>query len=72
MVDVPKFTPYGTEVLNATVPKLGLVDKFYWDEKFSLPAYEEYIRCIIVIIFMRGYQLGSGGVTIIQEGIIWI
>ena len=26
-LNLPKFTPYGTEVLNATVPKLGLVDK---------------------------------------------
>ena len=73
LVDVPKFTPFGTEVLNATVSKLKLHAKYYWDEQFSLPAYEEYIRCIIVIIFMRGYQLGgSGGILIFEAGIIWI
>ena len=73
LVDVPKFTPFGTEVLNATVSKLKLHAKYYWDEQFSLPAYEEYIRCIIVIIFMRGYQIGgSGGILIFEAGIIWI
>ena len=72
LVDVPKNTPFGTEVLKATVPKLGLDAKFLWDEKYSLPAYEEYIRCIVVIIFMEGYELSSSGVTIINEGIIWI
>jgi hypothetical protein len=72
LVDIPRNTPSGTEVLNATVPKLGLDAKFLWDEKYSLPAYEEYIRCIIVIIFIEGYQLSSSGVTVINEGIIWI
>ena len=72
LVDIHRNTPSGTEVLNATVPKLGLDAKFLWDEKYSLPAYEEYIRCIIVIIFIEGYQLSSSGVTVINEGIIWI
>ena len=52
LVDVPKNTPYGTEVLNATVSSLGLKAKYLWDEKYSQPAYEEYIKCIVVIIFI--------------------
>ena len=51
LVDIPKDTPYGTEVLNATVSSLGLKAKYLWDENYSPAAYEEYIRCIVVIIF---------------------
>ena len=71
-VDVPEGTPYGTEVLKAYVPKLKLEEKYYWDEKYSITAYEEYIRCIVVIIFMEGYELSTSGITVINQGIIWI
>ena len=40
------------------MPSLGLNAKFLWDEIYSKPAYEEYIRCFVVIIFMRGYEQG--------------
>ena len=73
LVDIPKTTPTGTEVLNATVSKLGLKAKYLWDGKFSPPAYEEYIRCIVVIIFIEGYQLGgSMGINKIDEEIEWM
>ena len=72
LVDVPKNTPYGTEVLNATVSSLGLKAKYLWDEKYSQPAYEEYIKCIVVIIFIEGYNNQYNGVSILEEGIEWI
>ena len=72
LVDVPRETPINTEVLNATVPKLGLEAKYFWDGKFSAPAYEEYIRCIVVIIFIEGYDKGYSGVSVIEDGIEWI
>ena len=53
LVDVPKKTPIGTEVLKATMPSLGLTAKYLWDGKYSRPAYEEYIKCIVVIIFEK-------------------
>ena len=40
------------------MPSLGLNAKFLWDEIYSKPAYKEYIRCFVVIIFMRGYEQG--------------
>jgi hypothetical protein len=72
LVDVPKNTPYGTEVLNATVSSLGLSAKYLWDEKYSQPAYEEYIKCIVVIIFIEGYNTGYYGIPILEEGIEWM
>ena len=72
LVDVPKNTPIGTEVLNATVSSLGLNAKYLWDEKYSQPAYEEYIKCIVVIIFIEGYNNQYNGVSILEEGIEWM
>ena len=70
LVDVPKTTPNGTEVLNAIISSLGLKAKYLWDENYSPAAYEEYIRCIVVIIFIDGYN--SQWISILEEGIIWI
>ena len=72
LVDVPKNTPSGTEVLNATVSSLGLNAKYLWDENYSKLAYEEYIKCIVVIIFMEGYNNQYNGVSIVEEGIEWM
>ena len=72
LVDVPKKTPIGTEVLKATMPSLGLTAKYLWDGKYSRPAYEEYIKCIVVIIFQEGYEKSYSGVPIIEEGKVWI
>ena len=72
LVDIPKDTPYGTEVLNATVSSLGLKAKYLWDENYSPAAYEEYIRCIVVIIFIEGYNTGYYGVPILEDGIEWM
>jgi hypothetical protein len=70
LVDVPKNTPNGTEVLNATVSSLGLNAKYLWDENYSPAAYEGYIRCIVVIIFIDGYN--NQLVSILEKGIEWI
>ena len=70
LVDVPKSTPNGTEVLNATVSSLGLNAKYLWDENYSPAAYEQYIRCIVVIIFIDGYNHQM--VSILEAGIDWI
>ena len=72
LVDVPENTPIGTEVLNATVSSLGLNAKYLWDEKYSQPAYEEYIKCIVVIIFIDGYNNQYKGISILEEGIEWM
>ena len=72
LVDVPENTPIGTEVLNATVSSLGLNAKYLWDEKYSQPAYEEYIKCIVVIIFIEGYNNQYNGISILEEGIEWM
>ena len=70
LVDIPKNTPNGTEVLNATVSSLGLKAKYIWNENYSPAAYEEYIRCIVVIIFIDGYN--SQLISILEKGIEWI
>ena len=72
LVDVPKNTPKGTEVLTASMPSLGLNARYLWDEIYSKSAYEEYIRCIVVIIFIEGYESKYSGVTILEEGKEWM
>ena len=72
LVDVPENTPVGTEVLNATISPLGITAKYLWDNKDSIIAYEEYIKCICVTYFMEGYNNQYSGVTIINEGLNWI
>ena len=46
--------------------------KYLWDENYSPAAYEEYIRCIVVIIFIEGYNTGYYGVPILEDGIEWM
>ena len=70
LVDIPYTTPLGTEVLNAKVSKLDLFANYLWDGKFSLPAYEEYIRCIVVIFLFEGYNKKS--TEDIDNGMEWI
>ena len=70
LVDIPKTTPLRTQVLNATVSKLDLYAEFLWDGKFSPPAYEEYIRCIVVDFFEEGFNKQNPGE--IDNGIDWI
>ena len=73
LVDIPKGTPLGTEVLNATVSSLGLKAKYLWKEEFNSIAYEEYIRCICVTYFSEAFYAGSSnGITIIKKGLEWI
>ena len=72
-VDVPLNTPYGTEVLRASISPQGISKKYLWDQTFSIIAYEEYIKSITVIYFSNGYYAGQyGGIPIIREGKTWI
>jgi Mg-chelatase subunit ChlD len=73
LVDIPKDTPFGTEVLNATVSPLGLNAKYLWDQKLNSIAYEEYIKNISVTYFSMAFYRGVySGRSIIEEGLKWI
>ena len=73
LVNIPENTPFGTEVLNATISPLGISKKYLWDETYSNIAYEEYIRCISFTYFSDAYILGNYlGVEKIKEGRAWI
>ena len=72
LVDVPENTPIGTEILNATISKLGIKANYLWNKTNSSTAYEEYIRCICVTYFEEGYNNGTEGISIIKNGLIWI
>ena len=72
-VDVPLNTPYGTEVLRASISPQGISKKYLWDQTFSIVAYEEYIKSITVTYFSNGYYAGQyRGIQIITEGKTWI
>ena len=73
MMDIPETTPYGTEVLNATVVGTTITANYLWDNYYDPAAYEEYIRCIAFTIIADGYIKGQiNGLIIIQNGIAWI
>ena len=73
LVDIPKDTPIGTEVLNAKVTPFGLEKRYSWDLQYYSIAYEEYIKCISVTYFSNAFEKGyNGGVDIIKEGLTWI
>ena len=73
LVDIPPDTPYGTEVLNATISPLNISAKYLWDQKYNVIAYEEYIRCISVTYFSDAFYAGkTQGIVIIKEGRAWI
>ena len=73
LVDIPPGTPYGTEVLNATISPLGISAKYLWDQKYSPIAYEEYIRFISFTYFTDAFYAGeTQGIVIITEGRSWI
>ena len=73
LVDIPKDTPFGTKVLNATVSPLGLTEAYIWNEKLNSIAYEEYIKNISVTYFSMAFYEGVySGKSIIEEGLKWI
>ena len=71
-VDIPEDTPYGTEVLNATIVNTEIKANYLWDNYVDEAAYEEYIRCIAFTIIADGFSKGINGLVIIQNGIAWI
>ena len=73
LVNIPEDTPFGTEVLKATISPLAVTAKYLWAPSFSIIAYEEYIRCISVTYFYNGYYAGVyNGIIIIKNGKVWI
>ena len=73
LVDIPEDTPFGTEVLNATIVGKNIHANYLWDNHFNPRAYEEYIRCIAFTIISDGFIKGQiNGLVIIQNGIAWI
>ena len=73
LVDIPEDTPYGTEVLNATIVGKNIHANYLWDNYYHPAAYEEYIRCIAFTIISDGFIKGQiNGLVIIQNGIAWI
>ena len=73
MVDIPEDTPYGTEVLNATIVGKNKYANYLWDNYINPAAYEEYIRCIAFTIIYEGFiNVQINGLVIIQNGIAWI
>ena len=73
MVEIPEDTPYGTEVLNATIVGRNKHANYLWDNYYHPAAYEEYIRCIAFTIIYEGFiNVNINGLVIIQNGIAWI
>ena len=76
LLNVPNNTKIGTEVLKATVSPLGISATYYWNEKYSSYAYEEYIRCIIFTYILNAYyaydSYYSDEKVIMNEGLEWI
>ena len=69
LVDIPLNTPYGTEVLNATILPQNIRANYIWDQTFSIIVYEEYIKSISETYFSKGFYAGTyGGIQIITEG----
>ena len=73
LVDIPEDTPYGTEVLNATLIGKNIHANYLWDNYYHPAAYEEYIRCIAFTIIADGFaNVTINGLVIIQNGIAWL
>ena len=72
MMEIPEDTPYGTEVLNATIIGKNKFANYLWDNYYNPSAYEEYMRCVAFTTIDEGYNQGqSKGVVTIQEGVSW-
>ena len=79
LVDIPKGTPSGTEILTVEVSPFGKKAVYILDESLSSMAYEEYIRSILVVYFIEAYEIvktsynnGQNSIELINEGIEWI
>ena len=76
LVEIPEDTPFGTEVLNATIVGKNIHANYLWDNYYHPAAYEEYIRCIAFTIItegLNGYlKIQIDGLVIIQNGVAWI
>ena len=72
MMEIPEDTPYGTEVLNATIIGKNKFANYLWDNYYNPSAYEEYMRCVAFTTIDEGYNQGQKkGVVTIQEGVSW-
>ena len=72
LVDIPKNTSIGTEVLNSTASPLGLHAKYLWNNTYSIIAYEEYIRIICIEYIIRAYNSYYNRINILNEGKSWL
>jgi hypothetical protein len=73
LMDIPDNTPKNTEIMEANIEFSGKSQKAkdQWDQKFSLTAYEEYIRCICLTYYEKAYD-SYYSKNIILEGYNWI
>ena len=73
LVDIPKNISHGTEVLNATIPKLNLTAKYLYDGSNNSYAYEVYVKYIIASYYLKAYNAGSyWAENTLNEGYKWI
>ena len=77
LVNIPADTPFGTEVLKATIIPFNQKASYYWDLTTTNSAYEEYIRGITSTYFQRAFDTFKQsslikGKTILQNGKVWI
>jgi hypothetical protein len=73
LVNVPENTEIGTVILTATVSPFGKTVNYYWNQAYSISAYEEYIKCISFTYFLDAYNYGkTKGVVIMENAINWL
>ena len=73
LVNVPEDTKIGTVILSATVSPFGKTVNYYWNQSYSISAYEEYIKCISFTYFLDAYNYGKEkGVVIMENAINWL
>ena len=73
LVNVPGDTKIGTVILSATVSPFEKTVNYYWNQAYSISAYEEYIKCISFTYFLDAYNYGKEkGVVIMENAINWL
>ena len=73
LVNIPENTKINTVILSATVSPFGKTVNYYWNQAYSISAYEEYIKCISFTYFFDAYNYGkTKGVVIMENAINWL